>query len=157
MKTCHHPFRLFLLIVACLGWVGIHPLRAADAANAAPTVATLEGVEWKLVELQGKPVVVPAEGRAPNLTLDAEKKRVTGFAGINRFFGGYKLDGDKLSFGMMGSTRMAGPPEAMEAETAFLKMLGEVNGWKIIDNTLQLLHDDKVIAQFSSQPAAPPK
>jgi heat shock protein HslJ len=56
---------------------------------------------------------------------------------------------------MLGTTRMAGPPEAMEAESAFLKMLGEVNGWKITDRTLQLLHDDKVIAQFSTPAAAP--
>src|SRR5215471_10474506 len=153
MRTHNHPFRLILLVAACLGWIGIHPLHAEDITNAAPSIATLEGVQWTLTELQGKPVVVPPDGLAPNLTLNADKKKVTGFAGINRFFGGYKLDGDKLSFGMLGSTRMAGPPEAMEAETAFLKMLGEVNGWKIADNTLQLLHDDKVIAQFKSSAA----
>jgi heat shock protein HslJ len=157
MKTYGHPFGLILLVAACLSWVGIHPLRAADTTNATPGIATPEGVEWTLVELQGKPVVVPADGLAPNLKLDPEKKRVTGFAGINRYFGSYKLEGDKLSFGMLGNTRMAGPPEQMEAENAFFKMLGEVNGWRIVDHKLQLLHDDKVVAQFSSPEVTPPK
>jgi len=155
MKAYSHPFRLILLVAACLSWIGIHPVRAADTTNAAPEIVTLEGVEWTLTELQGKPVIVPANGLAPSLSLNADKKQVKGFAGINHFFGGYKLEGAKLSFGMLGTTRMAGPPEAMEAESALLKMLGEVNGWKITDRTLQLLHDDKVIAQFSTSAAAP--
>jgi len=126
----------------------------ASSAQASLTVmadanSTPEGVEWKLVELNGKAFTAPDGGGVPTLTFDAAKKNASGLAGINRYFGSYKLDGDKLKFGPLGSTFMAGPQAAMDAETVFFKMLDSVNAWKIADGRLQLLHDDKVIARFS--------
>ena len=137
----------FLLLLAAALCALVNPARVA--ANGP------EGVTWTLTELNGKPFAAPAEGRgAPTLQFDAEKKSASGFSGVNRFFGGYTKDGDKLKFGALAGTRMAGPPEAMAAESAFLAMLASVTGWQIADGALALLSEGKVVARFSSRPAA---
>ncbi len=138
--------RFLLLLATALAGLSFPAFSAA---------AGLEGVEWTLTEMNGKPLVAPAGGRgAPTLRLDAEKKKVSGFSGVNRYFGGYEMDGEKLKFSKLASTAMAGPPEAMATESAFHKMLASVTGWRIADGALALLQDDKVVAQFASRPAA---
>ncbi len=42
--------------------------------------------------------------------------KVSGNLGCNRFFGTYKQDGDKLTFGAVGSTRMMCPEAQMKTE-----------------------------------------
>ena len=44
---------------------------------------------------------------------------VSGSAGVNRFSGTARLDGDRLTLGPLRTTRMAGSPEAMEDPWAF--------------------------------------
>src|SRR5688572_29645712 len=112
MNAKRNVLRLLFLLAAGLSVIGGLTLHAAEI-NSAP-----EGVEWTLIELNGKPVAAPEKGSAPTLRFGAEKKMVGGFAGINRFFAGYERDGDKVKFGPTGATRMSGSPEAMEAETA---------------------------------------
>lgn len=49
---------------------------------------------------------------------------IYGNSGVNSFFGEVKIDGSTLSVAdNMGSTKMAGSPEAMEYEDNFLKCL----------------------------------
>src|SRR5207302_4495540 len=96
--------------------------------NAAPTPdnPSLETVEWTLIELNGSPVpAAAAEGHRdpPTLRFSPEKKQASGFSGVNRFFGPYEHEGEKLKFGALAGTRMAGPPEAMALEQEFLAML----------------------------------
>ena len=141
-----HKLRFLLLLAA-----GLCALQLPSFAAAAGP----EGVAWTLTELNGKPFAAPAGGRgAPTLQFDAEKKSASGFSGVNRFFGGYTKDGDKLKFGALAGTQMAGPPEEMAVESAFLAMLASVTGWQIADGALALLSEGKVVARFSSRPAA---
>ncbi len=138
--------RFLLLLAAALAALGFPSWSAA---------AGPEGVEWTLTEMNGKPFAAPAGARgAPTLRLDAEKKRVAGIAGVNRYFGSYEMTGEKLKFGPLATTRMGGSPEAMAAESAFNAVLASVTGWRIADGALALLQDDKVVAQFASRPAA---
>lgn len=53
--------------------------------------------------------------------------RVAGKAPVNRFFGGYQLSEPGLLkwSGPLGSTKMAGPPEATKLETEFFEALGK--------------------------------
>lgn len=137
----------FLLLLAAALCVLELPATAAEAA--------LEGVEWTLTELNGKPFAAPAGGRgAPTLRFDAGKKGASGFSGVNRFFGGYEKDGDKLKFGQLAGTRMAGPPEQMQVESAFLAMLAGVTHWRLADGALTLLSDGKSVAGFTRRAAA---
>jgi heat shock protein HslJ len=143
--------RSLLLLV-----VGLVLFRFAGPGRAeAPSDASLERTEWTLKELNGKPARLSSEGRgAATLSFDAEKKRVSGFSGVNRFFGGYKLEGETLTFDALAGTMMAGPQEEMDAERAFLAALAGVDQWRIADGALELLHDGHVVVRFASKPAA---
>ena len=72
-----------------------------------PASAALTGTDWELTELQGVAPAVGAGGRRATIRLDADASRVAGFAGCNRYFGTYTLDGATLRFGAIGMTRMA--------------------------------------------------
>lgn len=145
-------FPLLLLLAVCLTSLGVMVVPAAESK---PLPSGPEGVDWVLVELSGKALAAPAGGRGPaTLRLDLEKKRVSGFSGVNRYFGGYEKDGEKLKLGPLASTRMGGPPEAMAAEAAFLAALGSANRWSITDGILELRHDGDVAARFAVAPVA---
>lgn len=64
------------------------------------------------------------------LTLAADG-RAYGNAGCNHWFAPYTLDGDKLSFGAVGSTRKLCAPAVMEQEKRFLQALTTVQRWDI--------------------------
>ena len=64
------------------------------------------------------------------LTLAADG-RAYGNAGCNHWFAPYQLDGDKLTFGKVGSTRKLCAPALMEQEKRFLQALETVQRWDI--------------------------
>ena len=64
------------------------------------------------------------------LTL-AEDGRAYGNAGCNHWFAPYQLEGDKLTFGKVGSTRKLCAPALMEQEKRFLQSLETVQRWDI--------------------------
>lgn len=121
-------------------------------ASSAATTPGLENAEWRLRTLHGRPV----SPDAPTLHFDAANKRASGFAGVNRYFGSYESGaGGKLSFGALGSTRMAGPPAAMKLEAEFLAMLGSADGMRLASDgrTLDLLKNGAVVAHFEAASA----
>jgi putative lipoprotein len=107
----------------------------ADAA-AAPLVNT----DWRLTRLGERILDNPPGANAVRLRLQAGNPRITGFAGCNRLFGGYLLDGSQLKFAQVGATRMAClDPSRMQLESDVFEMLTQVSGWKIDGRALQLL------------------
>jgi putative lipoprotein len=98
--------------------------------------------DWKLVKL-GDEEVKAAE--PPTLSV-SEDGKVSGFAGVNRFFGGLAENNpakEKTLFGPLGMTRKAGPPEQSKLEFAYTTALAEVNKFTIEKDSLTLLVDDK--------------
>jgi heat shock protein HslJ len=75
-----------------------------------------------------------------------------GFAGCNRMFGGYALEGESLKFAQMGGTKMAClDQERMRLEQDYFDMLGRVSRWKISGHTLELLDSGgKPVAAFAA-------
>lgn len=69
-----------------------------------PTAITIVvGSKWILEELNGTPVLDDA---APTLEFP-EQGKAAGFGSCNRFFGTVNISGSSISFGALGSTRMA--------------------------------------------------
>ena len=64
------------------------------------------------------------------LTLAADG-RAYGNAGCNHWFAPYTLDGDKLSFGAVGSTRKLCAPAVMEQDKRIQQALTTVQRWDI--------------------------
>ncbi len=86
-------------------------------------------------------------GATPTLLVAADGK-ASGFAGVNRWFGSCAADGASLKFGMLGMTRMAGPPERMDLEQAYANALAAVTRWSVSNGRLQLSDGTSVILEF---------
>lgn len=80
--------------------------------------------DWRMTRstVDGKPLDL----HGAEVTLSIEEGAVAGKAPINRFHGSVDASGSSISFGPMAVTRMAGPPDLMAAEHAFLTALERV-------------------------------
>lgn len=92
---------------------------------------------WRLIELHGKPVVIPKEQqRETHMILKEQENRVVGHGGCNSFFGTYELKGTTIRFSGIGSTQMACPN--MEDEAAFFRVLQQADNYTMKGDTLSL-------------------
>jgi len=100
---------------------------------------------WSLETLEataGSPPL-PAPGRTtPRITFEAPDERgqgkLTGFGGVNRFFGNYQVGSGSIAIGALGATRMAGPTELMNMEKVLLGVIQMAQNWKVEEKTLRL-------------------
>ena len=134
--------------------IGCAPQGVAAGEASGSEAVPLEGTDWRLVELGGRPSR-PAGDGAPNLRLDAPEKRAGGNTGCNSFGGSYELSGESLRFGALASTRRACVDDALNAqEAAYLRALSDTRTWRITGNTLVLSGESGVVARFTAQPAS---
>jgi len=142
MTVIHRPiiFCAALVITAAAAMHG-----AVLSAPAGP-----EGVEWRPVEAGGAPIAPLPGGPQPYLLLDRADQKVSGYSGCNSFFGGYVLEGSRLTFGLLGATRRACPDEEAALEKRFLDVLGRTRQWSIMNGDLVLLDDSCILARFTA-------
>lgn len=114
--------------------------------------ADLFNTYWKLIELDGQPVLLDTESsQQPEayMVLNELEQRVTGHSGCNRFFGGFSLQGEELVFAGLGSTMMA-CPTGMETEQGFLLALGETDRARVSGQFLELFKGELSLARFEA-------
>lgn len=134
MKTRLLPMLSALTILAACA--DVPRSERVDSASAVPLVDT----QWRLTQLGDQVITSPAGANAMGLQLQAQNLRLTGFAGCNRMFGGYSLNGEQLKFDQVGATKMACLDESrMRLEQEYFQMLARVARWKITDSQLTLL------------------
>jgi heat shock protein HslJ len=104
----------------------------------------LPGTTWNLVELNNSKIEHPGP-QVPHLRFETDK--VTGNDGCNNFFGAYTLDGNKLKFGMLASTRMA-CPQINDLDIEFNKVITMTSSYRISGDRLELFEEDKLLASF---------
>lgn len=109
--------------------------------------APLEKTNWKLSQLPALPGALPEAAKAVTLLLDSS--RAAGNAGCNRFFGSYTLNGSKLQFTGIGSTKMFCEGK-MEIENSVMNALNNTNTWHIAGKTLSLIKDSDTLARFEA-------
>lgn len=102
-----------------------------------------------VADVYGKPLILTSfilDGKrqplpeTPRLSLTIHSNGLcSGFSGVNRFFGRFAIKEDgTVNAGPFGSTRMAGPAELMDLETAFHKALSSVQRADSAGKTLRL-------------------
>lgn len=109
---------------------------------------TLLQDDWVLTELQGQPVAAGARGELPRLEISLTEGRVTGTTGCNRLNGPVKADTRQIQFGSLSTTRIACLGELGQLESKFLSELSKPLAYRVGDNKLTLLRDDKPIMTF---------
>ena len=119
--------------------IGCHP----TASN-----ASLENTSWRLTRIGDTPASVVDGEREPHLVLNSFEKRVFGSGGCNRFTGTYSVDGERLTFRPIASTRMA-CAQGMEQEQAFFGVLSGVARWRLAGQHLEFLDEhQRSLAEF---------
>lgn len=108
-----------------------------DGPGPAPGAPALPwGTQWVLVSAADASV----DWTAFHVTLGLQDGRAGGRAPVNRYFGMCAdLGGGGVELGPFGMTMMAGPPAAMAAETAFVRMLDAVRGYRVGAGSLVLV------------------
>ncbi len=119
-------------------FIGVWP---GETCGARFDTAPLENSYWKLTRLGDTLVLVGDGQREPHLILRPEDHRLGGSGGCNRLAGSYRLDGDRLEFGELATTKMA-CAEGMATEAALLAALNAVRSWRIVGEHLELLGAD---------------
>ena len=113
------------------------PDRGSNPARSTPSAAPpFEGTYWKAIELAGKTLSVRDDKREAHLVFQPGG-RMAGSDGCNRISGGYKRNGESLTFGQMMATQMA-CPDTGDTERAFREALKDVTRWRTVGARLEL-------------------
>ena len=115
--------------------------------------AELSGT-WLLNDINGEKDVdkIYNWAKTPELVFDANKLTVSGNNGCNRISGKYSLpQKGKISFARMVSTKMA-CPDIGDGEQIFMQGIGKVNSFRIDNDVLHLMTNDKDVFRFSRKP-----
>ncbi len=129
-------FLLLLAIVACSP--------SGSGGDVEPDVeagAVLDGTSWVLNEL-GPEDALTAVLPDTTITLNFADDGINGSAGCNSYFGEASQSGSSLTFGAIGSTRMACPEPIMQQENAYLAALGTVSSFTLEGDQLTLDYED---------------
>lgn len=100
---------------------------------------------WKLTSYgpAGSPTAAVPETQAGLSFMD--DGTVTGNSGCNGLGGGYKLEGDKITFDQIVSTLMACDDPRMTQENVVHRVLADTATFKVEGNTLTISNNDMVL------------
>jgi heat shock protein HslJ len=128
-----------LLLTACTFVsepIAVTRIPPATAVPPTPTPALLNGTEWKLTDLNGRPPLANSQ-----ITLTFANGTASGFAGCNSYGGPVNAPGDG-TFTMteieMTAAECAGPEGVMAQEAAFVEMLAQITSYRLQDDQLEM-------------------
>ena len=106
--------------------------------------------------LKGANFVSAQPGVDITLSFDPVEMRVFGGV-VNRYNGGYSVDGDNIKFDGFATTMMMGEPEAMETEQEYFQFMPTVERYELADGKLTLIATDGkeiIFTQVAELPGA---
>jgi heat shock protein HslJ len=106
----------------------------------------IQDAYWMLVSLEGESIQTPADTRTAYIRFEENETDVNGYAGCNKFFGKYALNGDSLQLSDLSTSRMSCP--AMQTENKLMEVLRRANTYRISGNVLTLFAEGKAVATF---------
>lgn len=124
-------------------------LAACATAGTPEAPAALDGAEWRLVEIGGRPAIGGLDDAPPFLRFATDSARVTGNTGCNLLSGPFTREDTALRFGAIVSTRRACADEARNAqERDLMAALVATERHTVHADTLTLLGADAALARF---------
>ena len=85
------------------------------------------------------------------ITLNISKDELSGKSGVNNYFGGYKVNGKKISVSKLAVTAMAGSNEKMDLEQDYLDILENVKRIELQNDKLIMKTDLGEILTFTRE------
>jgi heat shock protein HslJ len=103
--------------------------------------------DWRVVAYNnGKGAVTSVSGAVINAAFD-DAGRLSGRSGVNSYNGNYTADAaGEFVVGPLVTTKMAGPTDLMEQETAYLAALESARRYELSGSTMTLFRDDGATA-----------
>jgi heat shock protein HslJ len=135
-----------LSVLACAGTQSGGTGTKTDAMQITPQrLKDITGIEWRLKKMITDNKSIPLIENSKNTFSCDEDGKVAGVATINRYFGNFNLkeNGEIVWNKAFGMTRMAGPPELMEQEAAFMQALPQTSRMYLKGPQLILASEDK--------------
>lgn len=139
-------YLLSFFLILC---ISCNCFKKQDSARPKATVSatSLVGTSWTLISIPGFDL---EQTRKP-VTLDfGTDNKIGGNAGCNHYGGSYSLQGEKISFSKIISTKMACLP-GMKTENKFMEVLHNANEIAVSGDHLLLMQSGKSLAEFSRQ------
>jgi heat shock protein HslJ len=96
--------------------------------------SALEGTSWRLMAWS-EPGIDPA---AYTITASFADGQIGGTAAVNSYSGECAVGGIKFSPGAIARTEMAGPPDAMEAESIYFELLAQAETYEVQGDRLAI-------------------
>lgn len=138
MKKSFFLLILFFLLTSCAG---------SQKKIQAIQHLSLFDTNWNLVAINQRPIDT-LESKRPHIQFSKKEMKATGNNGCNSVFASIDTIEDRLSFGPVGSTRMA-CQEGMEIEMAFLGMLQASKKYRIDGYSLLIMDGNgQVVGKF---------
>ena len=126
-----------LLTAAAVLLVGIGCLFAFLAMGG----SALEDTSWRLMAWS-EPGIDPSEF---TITASFAEGQIGGTAAVNSYSGECAVGGIKFSPGAIARTEMAGPPDAMEAESVYFELLEQAATYEVEGDRLSLKDESGVV------------
>lgn len=114
-------------------------------------VKDIVNTSWKLTNISGEKITPKKiDGKeVGTVTLEITTDRISGSAGVNRYFGTYELTGEEVEIKGIGSTKMMGIPELMEIENKYLGILQDVTNVELKNKNTLILKTDSDTLTFT--------
>lgn len=134
------------LLFAC---TGVHPQKTGGEAEGVLITPQqfndIVGIEWHLIKMTLNSDPIPLGENSKVIFSCSSEGEVAGLATINRYFGNLKLneDGEIVWNKAFGMTRMAGPPELMQQESAYMDALIKTSRMYLKEAKLVLRNKDR--------------
>lgn len=122
---------------------------SCNSTKTDPLTALSSG-RWMLDSLEGEKADSTNFGKGmPYLEFNKEEMRVSGFAGCNRFMGGFTVAKENgISLDKLASTKMA--CMGVDRESEFLAALDKADHYKVKGESLQLLSGKTELMTFTA-------
>ena len=114
-----------------------NPGNVNNSGSKSPAII-LPGTKWQLLSYSLNNAVVSGTDVSTITLLFDDAGNLSGFGGVNRYFGSFNLEGNAISLGPIGSTKMAGPEPLMALETVYFGLLESATSVSVSGNSLNL-------------------
>ena len=147
MKT---KITLVLISILLVCGISFSASRSRTRTRKKSNVATssikqrVTNTSWKLIRISDEDV------SGKGITLHFSKDEISGKSGVNNYFGGYKINGNRISISKLAITAMLGSDEKMNLEMDYTGILESVKRIELQGNRLILKTDSGETLTFAA-------